>query len=121
MSAEEIAGKDRTSPAPTGADEDLIESDKPSSRMAGIHRRLDLLIPATFGRKFLGSVTIAALALGLVAGYLVGHLPGRSAAEQAANGRPPSPVLPMAATSRSCQTARPWTRASSSSPSAMDF
>ncbi len=59
--------------------EDLIESDEPSPTMRKVRRRLDLLIPATVGRRVLAVVTAIALALGLAAGYLVGHPRGDGA------------------------------------------
>ena len=57
------------------AEEDLIESDEPSPTVHWFGRRLDQLLPARVGRRFLGAVTVTALALGLGAGYLVGAAP----------------------------------------------
>lgn len=57
------------------AEEDLIESDEPSPTAHWFGRRLDQLLPARVGRRFLGAVTVTALALGLGAGYLVGAAP----------------------------------------------
>lgn len=65
------------------AEEDLIESEGPSPRTAGIRRRLDRLVPQRVGRRLLGGFTAAALALGLVAGYLVGHSPSADSTDNA--------------------------------------
>ncbi len=59
---------------PPATDEDLIESDPPSPRTSEPTRRLEILVPATVGRKVLLTVAAAVLALGLVAGFLVGTL-----------------------------------------------
>lgn len=68
----------------TEPDENLIESEPPSGRATEFRRRLDLLVPASVGRKTLGALAAAALALGLLAGLLVGtdlatSGPGRTA------------------------------------------
>lgn len=57
---------------PTATDEDLIESESPSTRGSEIRRRVTVLVPPMVGRKVLGGTAVAALALGLVAGFLVG-------------------------------------------------
>ncbi len=54
-------------------DEDLIESEPPSPRTSELRRRLEILVPATVGRHVLAAVAAAVLALGLVAGFLVGN------------------------------------------------
>lgn len=86
--------------AESPAGEDLIESDVPSARTTEIRRRLELLVPATVGRKFLGGIAVAALATGLVAGFLVGNVFGTERADppQTQTGPPPDggyiPIVP---------------------------
>ncbi|MDQ3717516.1 MAG: hypothetical protein M3381_16140, partial [Actinomycetota bacterium] len=57
-------------------DEDLIESEPASPRTSELRRRLEMLVPATVGRKVLLTVAAAVLVLGLVTGFLVGTLSG---------------------------------------------
>ncbi len=86
-------------------DEDLIESEPPSTRTSELRRRLDLLIPASVGRKTFGAITAAGLAFGLVVGFLVGNISGAEPTErmeptqaQAQEGAPPDggyiPIIP---------------------------
>jgi len=77
-------------------DEDLIESEPPSTRTSELRRRLDLLVPASVGRKTFGASTAAGLAFGLAVGFLVGNISGAEPTErteptqtQAQEGAPP--------------------------------
>jgi len=56
--------------------EDLIDSEPASPRTSELRRRLEMLVPATVGRKVLLTVAATVLVLGLVAGFLVGTLSG---------------------------------------------
>jgi len=67
-------------------DEDLIESDAPSRSVSKLRQRLELLVPPRVGRRFLGGVTLGALALGLVAGYLAGSTAGDDGSESTQSG-----------------------------------
>lgn len=71
------------------AEDDLIESDEASPTMSRLRQRLGVLVPPRVGRRFLGGVTVTALALGLVAGYLVGQSPENQEADVASRSSAP--------------------------------
>ncbi|MDQ3732670.1 MAG: hypothetical protein M3400_01500 [Actinomycetota bacterium] len=76
------------------AEEDLIEPDEPSPTLSKLRQRLDVLVPPRVGRRFLGVVTVTALALGLVAGYLVGQSPGDGVGADASHDLNNIPFVP---------------------------
>lgn len=82
-------------PAP---DEDLIESEAPSSATTTFRRRLERLVPPVVGRKVVGGIAAAALLLGLAAGLLVGNNFGteKEAAPRAQeSASPPDGYIPI--------------------------
>ncbi len=79
-------------------DEDLIESEAPSSATTTLRRRLEGLVPPMVGRKVVGGIAAAALVLGLAAGLVVGNNFGteKEAARQAQEGGgPPGGYIPI--------------------------
>lgn len=86
--------------ATNSSDEELIESAAPSARVTEIRRRFALLVPAAVGRKFVVGVAVAALILGLGAGFLIGNVSGdqRTGQTEVQEGPPPDggyiPIIP---------------------------
>ncbi len=79
-------------------DEDLIESEAPSSATTTLRRRLERLVPPVVGRKVVGGIAAAALVLGLVTGLLAGNIFGteKEAAQQVqASAGPPGGYIPI--------------------------
>ena len=86
---------DDAEPDPAKADradaDDLIESEAGSVRATEFRRRLGLLVPAAMGRKLVGAIAAGTLALGLVAGFLLGSGSGSEPTATVAVGTGPPP------------------------------